>query len=578
MMQTGGAVRAFLVIGIFLFLALVLVMPLAELFRTALTTRSGAMGLENFLNYIGTPHLIRSAWNSFFVSIVTVAITVPLALLFSYGITRSKMPGRRIFRTIGMITIFAPTLMIGISLIYLFGNNGLLTRIIPEMMGFAWAGKISIYGFWGIVAGEIFYTFPHAFLIIVVSLGGADNRLYDAAESLGAGTIRKFLTVTFPSIKYGLISACFIVFSLSFTDFGIPKVIGGNTNVLPTDVYKQIIGQNNMNMGAVVGVLLLIPAVVSFISDRILHRKRNAVVTAQAVPYRIRSDRFRDTVFLVISVLISAVMLLPVITVLVASLVKVWPYTPSFTLSHYVFDYVAGGGWTSLVKSIVLSSVSAVVGTLAVFFAAFVAEKLHVLPRLRQIVYMLSLLPMALPGIVVGLSFIFFFNRPEYFGVTNPFGFMYGTFGLLVLANIVHFFSVPFITASGTFRSIDREFDLVSESLGASLWKSFRSVTLPLSLGAVTETVFYFFVNSMATVSALIFLYTPDFMPASVAIVHMDDAGDTAAAAAMSVLILAVNIVFRVIYEAVHRMVNARVEFWKSGGAHDTDAPVGKRQ
>ena len=162
----------------------------------------------------------------------------------------------------------------------------------------------------------------------------------------------------------------------------------------------------------------------------------------------------------------------------------------------------------------------------------------------------LSSLPLALPGMVIGLSFIFFFNQKN-----NPLNFVYGTMIILVLANMVHFYSVPFVTASSALKKLDREYENVAESLKVPGWKTFCKVVVPMSLPAVLEIFMYYFMNSMVTVSAVVFLYSARFKVASIAITHMEEAGDIAQAAAMSLLILLINVAVRGIYEiCVYKM------------------------
>jgi len=157
-------------------------------------------------------------------------------------------------------------------------------------------------------------------------------------------------------------------------------------------------------------------------------------------------------------------------------------------------------------------------------------------------------LPLAVPGMVVGLSYIFFFNMRG-----NPLHFLYGTVGILVLSNIMHYFSVPYLGATGALLKLDREFESAAESMKIPRWKTFFRVSVPLSFNAIVEIAMYFFVNSMVTVSALVFLYTAQFKVASIAITHMEEAGDVSQAAAMSLLILFINVAVRALYEAVIR-------------------------
>ncbi len=242
-----------------------------------LVLRAGVQrSLANYAAYFSNPALTQSIYNSFAVSLITTVIVVLLAFGFAYGLNRTMMPLKGLFRTIAMVPILVPSLLAGLSLVYLFGNQGLLK-------GLLFGGKI--YGGAGIVAGCVFFTFPHAFLIISTALAVSDARLYEAARVLRATPRRTFFTVTLPGARYGLISAAFVVFTLTITEFGVPKVVGGDFNVLAVDIYKQVVGQQNFAMGAVVSVILLIPAVIAFFVDRYVTARQVALLTARAVPY-----------------------------------------------------------------------------------------------------------------------------------------------------------------------------------------------------------------------------------------------------------------------------------------------------
>ena len=185
----------------------------------------------------------------------------------------------------------------------------------------------------GMVLAMTFASFPHAVMILMAALALSDARLYEAADSLGTSERRKFMTITLPGAKYGLISASMVVFTMAVSEFGVPKVIGGNTNVLAVDIYKQVIGQQNFSMGAVVGLVLLLPAVVGFVIDHVVRRRQQALLTARSVPYQARPSRGRDCALLAFVVLMSALMLLVVGMAAFGSVVKVWPYNLSLTLN-----------------------------------------------------------------------------------------------------------------------------------------------------------------------------------------------------------------------------------------------------
>ncbi|MGI6007665.1 MAG: putative 2-aminoethylphosphonate ABC transporter permease subunit [Ruminococcus sp.] len=525
----------------------ILICPLFSLFSKAFLDASGKfVGLENYMEYFSTPSLSVSVKNTLTVSCVAAVFGTLLGFLYAYGLTRTNMKGKTFFRYMAMIPIFLPTVVHGLGLVYLFGNQGVIT-------GLGW--DIGLYGKTGIILSEIIYTFPQAFLMFYIALNYADGRLYEAADSMGCSSMKKFSHITIPSVRYTLINSLFVCFTLAFTDFGAPKVLGGSYNVLATDIYEQVAGQFNMNMGAVVGTLLLIPAVLSFGVDRMTARKNNEGISSKAQILKIKKSRARDGIFYVICGGITLCLLSIVAVLIMGAFTKYYPYDMGFTLENFHFN-PSTGGIQSYMNSIKMSVVTAIFGTLFVFVYAYFIERGKCRSVFKNAGKVLSSLPLALPGMVIGLSFIFFFNQKS-----NPFNFIYGTIIILVLANIVHFYSVPFVTASSALKKLDREYENVAESLKVPGWKTFCRVVMPLSLPAVLEIFMYYFMNSMVTVSAVVFLYSAQFKIASIAITHMEEAGDIAQAAAMSLLILLINIAVRGIYELCVHLIKKKQKY-----------------
>ena len=228
-------------LGILLLLAMGLVAPLLFILSQALGGDGGQSGLGNFSRYLASPALLQSLWHSLWVSVLVTAIVVPLAFTFAYALTRSCMPFKGLLRAITLLPLLAPSLLSAISLIYWFGNQG-VAKEFWRALGFD-----GIYGASGIVLAECFAVFPHVLMVLVTALSLADARLYEAADALGTGMRRKFFTITLPGAQYGLVSAALISLTLVMTDFGIPKVVGGNFNVLATDVFKLVIGSKTFS-------------------------------------------------------------------------------------------------------------------------------------------------------------------------------------------------------------------------------------------------------------------------------------------------------------------------------------------
>lgn len=533
-----------------LWLLVTLVLPLGTLLSKSFEDANGAwVGLDNYARYFATPSLTDSLWNSVWVSTLVAGITLIFAYVYAFALTRSVMPGKGVFKVLALIPILAPSLLPAISLIYLFGNQGLLKD---------WLFGASIYGPLGIVIAQVFYCFPHALMILVVALSMADARHYEAARVLGASSVRTFMTVTLPGSKYGLISAGFVVFTLAITDFGIPKVIGGRFNVLATDIFKQVIGQQNFSMGAVVGFVLLLPAVLAFVADRWVQHRQVALVSGRSVPLTPSQHIPRDIGLLIFCMLVAGAFLVIMGMAVWASFVTRWPYNLNLTWANYQFESFDSEGWNAYFNSLRMAAWTAVVGTLVVFTGAFVLEKTRGFVLIRHATQLMAMLSMAVPGLVLGLSYIFFFNAPG-----HPLGFIYGTMAILVLNSVAHFYTVSHITATTALKQLDSEFESISASLKISVARMFKRVTVPVCLPAVLDISIYFFVNAMTTVSAVIFLYGSQTKLAAVSIVQMDEAGSTAAAAAMAVVIVATSVVVKVIHSLLTYQLRQKTQAWR---------------
>jgi iron(III) transport system permease protein len=533
-----------------IWLTLTIALPLWALLSKSFQDSDGTyVGIANYIRYFSTPTLFGSIFNSLWVALVTAAIVLPLAFGYAYALTRSRLPFKGLFYALALLPLFAPSLLSAMSLIYLFGNQGLLKGLLFD-------GEI--YGARGIVAAQVFYCFPHALIILVTALAMADARLYEVAEALGTKKRRIFWTVTLPGAKYGLINAAFVVFTLAITDFGIAKVIGGQFNVLATDAYKQVVGQQNFEMGAVVGMVLLVPAVLAFVVDRMVQRRQVALLSARAVPLEPKVDRARDALFALYCLLVGG-LIAGVLSVAVwASFITYWPYNLTLTLRNYAFGTFDPEGWSSYFNSLIMASMVAVFGTAIVFTGAYLIEKTKAAPGGRTLAHLLAMLPMAVPGLVLGLGYVFFVNAGW-----NPLNVFYGTMVVLVVNTIAHFYTVSHVTALTALKQIDPEFESVSASLKVPFWRTFGRVTVPICMPAVLDIAVYLFVNALTTVSAVIFLYGPATKLASVAIVNMDEMGASAAAAGMATMIVVTALLAKLLHLVADRLLLGRLQAWR---------------
>jgi len=535
-------------------LTVFLLAPLAMILVKSTEDKSGAfVGLQLFREYATNPALLESAFNTIWVAATVTVITVPLAFAFAYALTRSCTPWKGAFRLIALVPILSPSMLAAISFIQWFGNQGALK---------SWLFGHQVYGPIGIIISAVYAIFPHALMIVLTSLLLADGRLYEAAESLGTSRLRKFLTITLPGARYGIVSAAMVVFSYTVSDFGIPKVIGGNFNVLAIDIFKQVIGQQNFNRGAVVSLVLLAPVVLAFLVEWWMQGRQQSQFSARAVPYVPRPSRAFDAAMFAYCALVCTVLLAVLGMAVYTSFIKLWPYDLHFSLRHYIFGLIDGGVIESYFNSLEMALVTAALGTAMVFGTAYLLEKTRGMPLVRTAIRFLATIPMAVPGMVLGLGYIFFFNHPD-----NPLHVMYGGMLILSISTIVHYYTSSHLTAVTALKSLDNEFEAVSASLKVPFYKTFVRVTVPVCLPAILDIARYLFINAMVTISGVVFLYSPDTKVASIAIIILDEAGEIGPAAAMSTLIDATSALICLVYAVVTRWLLARTQAWRRPAA-----------
>jgi len=534
-------------------LALATVLPIAALLSRAFYDRDGAfVGLANFVRYATEPGLSIAAWNSVYLSSIATVVVVALAYPVAFALTRSRMPLKGLFRLLLMLPLLAPSLLPAFGLVYLFGNQGWLN---------SWLFGAKLYGEVGIVLASIIYALPHAVLILTGGLAAGDARLYEAARALKAGPWRRFRTVTLPGSRYALVSAASVVFVLVFTDFGIPSVVGGSTNVLSSDIYKLVIGRFDFEMGAVVGVLLLAPAVVAYGVDTIARRYQRGAISGKSTPIEPDPGLARDGALTLFTALIAGAIAGVFCMAIFGSLVKFWPYNLTLGLQNYERLLADADEARSIVNSLVMAGSTALAGATLVMITGWLVARRIGNPGLTQAMQALAMVPVAVPGLVLGLGYVFFFNNPG-----NPLHFLQGTMALIVLCSVAHFYTVPHLMAVGGLLQLDREIDLAATALRAGPVTAGRKIHLPVLLPTLIDIAGYFFVNAMTTVSALIFLFTAQTRVAAIAVVNLIEGSRIGQAAALATVIMAISTVAALIQAGLRRGVT-RAQPWRGPAA-----------
>ena len=471
--------------------------------------------------------------NSLTTSAAATLISVVLSFLLAFLLNRSRIRFKSAFVVLFTLPMLIPSISHGMGLVLLLGDNGIITN---------WIGRsIGLYGFKGIVMGSVLYSFPVSFLMFHDSFQYEDYTVYEAAGVLGLSRMNQFLTITLPSMERTLVSAVLAVFTMVFTDYGVPLMTGGTVMTLPVYMYREVIGMMNFSGGAVVGIVLLTPAVVAFLMDL---RKSGSVSSSTVTkPFVIAENKVRDYTVYTVFAVILLLLCMPIVAFVLLSFVKQYPIDMSFSLET-VRRLLSSGMGMYFINSLAVALLTSLLGTCFSYFAAFICARTgRSLPN--KVLHFVSMLPLAIPGIVLGLSYVLSFRRLP----------VYGTIFILVVVNIVHFFSSPYLLAYNSLSKFNPNLEDVADSLGISRIRMLLGVYIPSTRATIVEMYSYFFVNSMITISAVSFLINFRTMPLSLLIPQLESQSFIEGTALVSLLILMINLVEKAIAFYVKREI-----------------------
>lgn len=459
--------------------------------------------------------------NSVVTTLVATVISVTLAFLLAFAINRSAIRLKSIWVILFTVPMLIPSISHGMGLVLLFGDNGLITNFLGINIG--------LYGYTGIIMGSVLYSFPIAFLLFFDSFQYEDNTIYEAARVLGISKWRQFLKITLPSMRQTIISSVLSVFTMVFTDYGVPLMTGGTAKTLPVYMYEEVIGNLNFSGGAVVGVLLLLPAFIAFLLDL---KKSQSAGGASTVtkPYAIEPNKTRDILVYVTFGITLFLLCLPIFAFICLSFVKQYPVDMSFTFDN-ITRLLENGIGNYLINSLAIALLTALLGTCLSYFSAFITARSRKKVS-NQVLHLISMLSLAIPGLVLGIAFVLSFK-------SMPF---YSTLFILVIVNIVHFFSSPYLLAYNSLSKFNPNLEDVAKTLGISRIRMLLNVYVPSTLTTIVEMYSYYFVNAMITISAVSFLYTFRTIPLSLMIPQLDSQSFIEGTALVSLMILMLNL------------------------------------
>ena len=474
----------------------------------------------------------ESVRNSLLYTFIAATITTVLALTAAYllntsGLKRKNIPV--VLLTLGMLV---PTVSVGLGLRILFGANGFLDLL------FGW--KIEVLGLPGLILGSVMTSFPATFLILYDSLHYEDKGPYDAAGIMGISRLSTFFRLTIPYLRIALISAFCACFTLIFSDYGIPMEIAGKMKTLPMYLYGQFLSSFQYGRGSIAGFVLLIPAVISFVFDLIFRDQSVAEKQKRLIPC---SKGFTRAAAAAICVL-CFLLFLPQLAFISLSFTKAFPNDLGFTTEHVanIFLNTHGVGLAQYIRnSLSLAGLTALLGTCFAYLLGYLSVRKT--GKMGKAVDLLALSTIAIPGLVLGIGYIFLFR-----GSNRVF---YGTVFILVVVNIFHFLGSPYLLARNCLSKINSEYEVIGETLGISRGKVIRKVLIPNSASTLIEMFSYFFLNSMITISAVAFLCSYDNQPLSILITTYEKNSNYEMQSVISLLILALNILARIVFTTV---------------------------
>ncbi len=468
--------------------------------------------------------------NSITSTLVATVISLVVAYALAWSIHRTNMRFKAILSIVLVFPMLIPSISHGMGLVILFGNNGIITRLFDA--------SSSIYGFGGVVLGSVIYSFPVAFLMISDILKYEDYSPYEAANVLGISKPRQFGAITLPYLRKPLISVVFATFTMIVTDYGVPLSVGGQFKTLPVILYEEAVGQLNYSVGSVIGLVLLVPAVGAFLFDLLNQDKGNSAYVTK--PFRLEENKKRDIIGYVVCTIVVLFTLLVLVSFCVQAFAKRYPSDMSFTFDNFAKTFKRDGG-SFLLNSMLMALLTSAVGTAFAFITAYFTARMKT--KTSRILHLMSIVSLAVPGLVLGLSYVIIFKST----------FVYGTLVILIMVNVVHFFASPYLMMYNALGKMNENLESVGHILGVNRLRIIKDVIIPQSKYTLLEMFSYFFVNSMMTISAVSFLATPDNKPLALLINQFETYNMMECAAVVAILIFAVNVTVKGIVGAIKK-------------------------
>lgn len=532
------------IIGIFLFLFLFILYPLAILLTDSVVVEKNingttlkTIGFANFIKIFKMTNFRHAISNTLWLGLISGIGATVIGFLFayvdSYVDVGSKIV-KKLFGVVSILPVVSPPFVLSLSAILLFGRTGVITRGLFNM------NNTQLYGWRGIALVQILTFFPVCYMMLKGLLKNIDPSLEEAARNMGAGRFKVFQTVTFPLLLPGIGNAFLVSFIESVADFANPMIIGGNFDTLATSIYLQLTGAYDKSGATAMAVVLLVISMGLFILEKYwLERKSVATLTGKATRGRSAiTDSSVRIPLVTICTLLTVFVISMYILVPFGSLFKIWGRDYHLSLKWYEYIF-KNKGYRVFTDSMLLSAIaSPITALLSMIIAYLVVKRKFFAKGFMEFVAMLA---MAVPGTVLGVGFIRGYNSGLFHsGVLSG---LYGTGAILVIVFIVR--SLPIGTRSGiaALRQIDRSIEEAAYDMGADSAKVFQTVTLPLIKESFISGLVTTFVRSITAISAIILLVTPKYLLITVRINEHAEKGNYGIACAYATILIVITYV-----------------------------------
>lgn len=509
-------------------LVLFVMYPLIKVLIFGLTSEDGRLSIVNLKEVLLNRGYMRTMRRTLGLGAIVAVLATFIGYIFAYTITRTNVPCKKLLKVIATLPILSPPFILSLSIIFLFGKQGMISK---TLLGIK---NSNVYGMKSLIVVQTISFFPIAYLTLSGILQSIDASVEDAACNLGAGRLHTFFTVTLPLSLPGIISGLLLVFIQSLEDFSNPATIGGEFTTLSVEIYKTITGSYDMRKGSILALLLLLPAVTAYLLNKYWVNKKS-FVTVTGKPTQARKlidESYIKYPLFIFCIIIGLVIVLLYGTVVYGSFVTTWGYNYSVTLDQY--RKALAYGWGSLKNSIMLGLISAVIGGLFGMIIAFITAKRTYYGK--TFIEIASVLMFAVPGTVLGISYVLGFNN-------KPLA-LTGTSFILIVVFVFRNMPVAIESGTTTLMQIDNSITEASTVLGADTGTSFKKITLPMLKNAFYSGIVYAFVRAITAVSAIIFLVSPKWNLVTSKIYTLFDQAKYSQAAAFVTMMVIILLAF----------------------------------